>query len=304
MRLHFAIVFFLLSKLFCVGTVLASQPVEIHKSGYNETTNDTTTAAAPAPKVSPWNLGGWLTVNGSQASFRNWSQGGVNNIAGSSTARFTAEYNRSVYVINHNTNLRYGQSRISGDGFRKTDDEIRIRNQIRRLLEDERFSIIAQLNFNSQFDKGYNNARTQIISRFFAPAYIIETVGFAYNPDKGYQIDFGISMRQTVVRREELRARYNLKQDELIRNEGGISIGVKMDREIMTNVVYSGQLDTFSNLLEPLNSSTVRFSNEIIGKINSYLTVNMELAFVYDDNITTELQVKQALSVGFSYRFL
>ena len=261
-------------------------------------------AAADETKVPAWNLGGWFTLNGSQASFRNWSQGGVNNIAGSSTARFTAEYNRARYIINHNTNLRYGQSRISGDGFRKTDDEIRVRNQIRRLLEDERLSIIVQINFNSQFDEGYNNARKEVISRFLAPAYIIETIGFAYNPEKSYQIDFGISMRQTVVRSERLRPRYNLKPDELIRNEGGISIGVKVEREIMTNVVYNGQLDTFSNLLEPLNSSTVRFSNELIGKINSYLTVNMELALRYDDNVTNELQVKQILSVGFSYRFL
>jgi hypothetical protein len=304
MRFFFAIALFVTTQVvYADGSALYqhsfdSNPAEVTLTEAADTTN------APKPEVSPWNLGGWLTLNGSQASFRNWSQGGVNNVAGASTARFTAEYTKSRYILNHSTNLRYGQSRISGDGFRKTDDEIRIRNQIRRLLEDERFSIIAQVNFNSQFDEGYNKARTDIISRFLSPAYLIETIGFAYNPGLGYQVDFGISMRQTMVRTTSLRERYNLKPDELIRNEGGISIGVKMEQEIMTNVVYNGQLDTFSNLLEPLNSSTVRFSNILMGKINSYLTVNMELAFVYDDNVTTELQVKQVISIGFSYRFL
>jgi len=56
--------------------------------------------------------------------------------------------------------------------------------------------------------------------------------------------------------------------------------------------------------MEQLNSSTVRFTNELIGKVNSYLTVNVEVAFLYDDDVSTELQVKQVLSVGFSYRFL
>ncbi|MCH8495638.1 MAG: DUF3078 domain-containing protein [Balneolales bacterium] len=259
---------------------------------------------AEEEEVSPWELGGWLTLNGSQASFHNWAQGGNNNITGTSSARFTAEYRKDRYVFTHSTNLKYGQSRIDGNEFRKTDDEIRLRNQIRRMLDDERFSLIAQINFNSQFDKGYDASRNNVISRFAAPAYIIETIGFAYNPDRSYQIDLGISMRQTIVVDTTLSTRYGLKPGETIRNEGGISLGLKAEKEIATNVVYSGQLETFSNLLEPLSSTSVRFTNELIGKINNYLTANVQLAFIYDDNVTKELQIKQVLSIGFSYRFL
>ncbi|KPP98666.1 MAG: Protein of unknown function (DUF3078) [Bacteroidetes bacterium HLUCCA01] len=258
----------------------------------------------PEGPASPWTFGGWLTLNGSQAAFHNWAQGGVNNLTGVSSARFTAEYTRDRYVFNHSTNLKYGQSRLDGNEFRKTDDEIRLRNQIRRMMDDERFSLIAQVNFNSQFDIGRDKDNVNTISRFMAPAYIVETVGFAYNPDPSFQMDMGISMRQTVVTDTDLSTRYGLAEGETFRNEGGISIGVKTEREIMTNVVYNGQLETFTNLMEQLNSSTVRFTNELIGKVNSYLTVNVEVAFLYDDDVSTELQVKQVLSVGFSYRFL
>ncbi|MCC5927413.1 MAG: DUF3078 domain-containing protein [Bacteroidetes bacterium] len=255
-------------------------------------------------EVSPWDFGGSLSLNGSQASFRNWQQGGVNNVTGTSSARFTAEYRKDRYVFNHTTNLRYGQSRVNGNEFRKTDDEIRMRNQIRRLLDDERFSLIAQINFNTQFDIGRDASNTNTVSRFFAPAYVVETIGFAFNPERSFQLDMGISMRQTIVRDTTLSTRYGLPQGDWIRNEGGISIGAKFEREILTNVVYIGQAETFTNLLEPVSSSTVRFSNELVGRINNYLTANLELAFLYDDNVSKELQIKQILSIGFSYRFL
>jgi hypothetical protein len=254
--------------------------------------------------VSLWNLGGWATLNGSQASFRNWAQGGVNNIAGTSTLRFTAEYKEARFIYNNALNMKYGKTKIGSNDFRKTDDEFRVRNQLRYLLDDPRFSLIAHVNFNTQLDKGYDSSNKVVISKFMAPGYLIETVGFAFNPKKGYQFDLGISLKQTVVIDTLLSRRYGIKSGERFKNEGGISIGVKIERDIATNVNLSSQLDTFTNYVKPVNSTTIRFSNEIIGKINSYLSANVQFAFVYDDNITNKWQVKQVLSIGFSYRFI
>lgn len=276
---------------FCISDVLASNTIDIAESK-----TDTT--------VSRWNLGGWATLNGSQASFRNWAQGGVNNIAGTSTLRFTAEYKEDRFIFNNALNLKYGKAKIGSNDFRKTDDEFRIRNQLRYLLDDPRFSLITQVNFHTQIDKGFDSNNKVVISKFMAPSYFIETIGFAFNPEKGYQFDLGISLKQTIVLDTLLSRRYGLKSGERFKNEGGISIGVKVERDIATNVNLSSQLETFTNYVKPVNSTTIRFSNEIIGKINSYLSANVQLALVYDDNITDKWQVKQVLSIGFSYRFI
>jgi hypothetical protein len=260
--------------------------------------------AAPDTVVSPWKSSGWLTLNGTQASFRNWSQGGVNNIAATSTARFDSEYKYKRHILSVTSNLKYGKTRIEGNEFRKTDDEIRVRNQYRYLLDDPRFSLIMQLNFNTQFDKGYDKNYLNVISKFMAPGYIVETLGFAYNPEPGLQMNMGISLKQTIVIDTTLSSTYNLKPGETVMNEGGISLGMKVERDIATNVNLSSQIETFTNYLRPVNSTTVRFTNEIVGKINSYLSANIQLAMVYDDNITEELQVKQVISIGFNYRFL
>lgn len=276
---------------FCISEILASNTIDVAESK-----TDTT--------VSRWDLGGWATLNGSQASFRNWAQGGVNNIAGTSTLRFTAEYKEDRFIFNNSLNLKYGKTKIGSNDFRKTDDEFRIRNQLRYLLDDPRFSLITQVNFHTQIDKGFDSSNQVVISKFMAPGYFIETIGFAFNPDKGYQFDFGISLKQTIVSDTLLSRRYGLKSGERFKNEGGISIGVKVEKDIATNVNLSSQLETFTNYVKPVNSTTIRFSNEIIGKINSYLSANVQLAFVYDDNITDKWQVKQVLSIGFSYRFI
>lgn len=261
--------------------------------------------SAPADSVvNPLNMSGWFTLNGTQASFRNWSQGGVNNIAASSTARFEVEYKKGRHVLTTTSNLKYGKARIEGNEYRKTDDEIRLRNQYRYILDDPRFSLIAQLNFNTQFDKGFDRNYVNVISKFMAPGYIVETVGFAFNPEPGLQFDMGISLKQTIVIDSRLSSTYNLKPGEKIMNEGGISLGMKVERDIATNVNLSSQIETFTNYLRPVSSTTVRFRNEIVGKINSYLSANLQLAMVYDDNITRELQVKQVISIGFNYRFL
>jgi hypothetical protein len=161
-----------------------------------------------------------------------------------------------------------------------------------------------QLNFNTQFDKGYDKNYVTVISKFMAPGYIVETLGFAYNPEPGLQFNMGISLKQTIVIDTTLSGTYNLKPGETVMNEGGISLGMKVERDIATNVNLSSQIETFTNYLRPVNSTTVRFTNEIVGKINSYLSANLQLAMVYDDNITEELQVKQVISIGFNYRFL
>ena len=108
-------------------------------------TSDSVTAqsdiVAPADSilVKPWQLGGLTTLNVTQASYRNWSQGGVNNIAGISSARFIAEYKMGRHIFENATNMKYGKARIDGAEYRKTDDEFTIRNQYRYLLDDPRY---------------------------------------------------------------------------------------------------------------------------------------------------------------------
>ena len=74
--------------------------------------------------LSGWNYGWVAGLNGAQASYSNWSQGGVNNIAFSANSTFQTHYRDGRFSYGFLLNTRYGKTRLEGDGTRKTDDRL------------------------------------------------------------------------------------------------------------------------------------------------------------------------------------
>jgi hypothetical protein len=256
-----------------------------------------------APEEGDWDIRIRAGLNGSQAYYRAWSQGGVDRIAVVANTMFSGVYTDGPYQYGFRLDLRYGQTRLDRGEFRKSEDVIRFRNQFRRRFSDERFSLTANVNFETQFDKGYDRSFENVQSRFLAPATLTETFGLSYDPDSYFRSTFGISLRQTFIRDTSLSERYGLDAGEWFRNEAGFTLIINYEREIWENVRYTGYLETFSNLQKSLLSKDIVFTNELIGRINSYLTTNFEFALQYNDDITNSLQIKQILSVGLNFNF-
>ncbi len=250
-----------------------------------------------------WDIRFRAGLNGSQAYHREWAQGGVDRIAVVANSVFSGVYTDGPYQYGFRLDLRYGQTRQDRDAFRKSQDLIRLRNQFRRRFSDERFSLTGNINFDTQFDKGYDRSFENVQSRFLAPGTLIQTIGLSFDPDSYLESTVGISLRQTFMRDTSLSERYGLDEGDWFRNEAGFSVVMSYEREIWTNVTYTGYIETFSNLQKSLMSTDVNFTNELVGRINNYLTTNFELAFQYNDDITKALQIKQILSVGINYRF-
>ncbi len=251
-----------------------------------------------------WDMTFRAGLNGSQAYYRAWAQGGVNRIAVVGNTVLTALYIEGAYQYGLRVDMRYGQTRQQGGDFRKSQDVIRLRNQFRRRFPDERFSLTANINFETQFDKGYDSSFENVQSRFMAPGTLTETVGLSYDPDSYLDLTVGMSLRQTFMRDTSLSERYGLDEGSWFRNEAGFTVIVRYDREIWENVTYSGYLETFSNLQKSLLNTDFVFTNEFEGRINNYLTTNFEFSLQYNDDITKELQIKQILSVGLNFTFM
>ncbi len=277
-------------------------------TGYTALQNDNDEPAA-ADADTLWEYSLRTSLTGSQATYRNWSQGGTNNISALGTTAFSVAYREDIYVYKTDVNLRYGKSRIGDGEFIKSDDLIRVRNQVRRLFSDERFSALFNLNFETQFDKGYENPIPEegesriVISRFFAPAYLSQTLGMSYNPDRNLRFEAGLAMKQTFVTDTDLSERYGLDPGDTFRNEAGFSLLIGFERRLMESIQYTGYVETFTNVNKSLKSTDVLFVNEITGQINRYISANVEFALAYNDDVTDELQVKQIISVGLSYNF-
>ncbi len=256
-----------------------------------------------------WDYNWVAGLNGSQAAYRNWSQGGVNTISVTASSVFSLRYRMNKFAYALTTNLKYGKAKIADEGTRKTDDRIAVNNKFSYLFDDERWSAFGNINFSTQFDEGfdYNVAEGEdpiLISEFFAPAYFTQIAGIAYNPTDYFTAEAGLALKQTIVSNTELSTRYGLDAGETFRFEPGYSTALNFEKTIASNVKLVNSFETFTNLQRNVRSTDVVFSNEIIGKINNYLNTTFQFVMIYDDDFSTKAQFKQVLSVGFSYSFI
>lgn len=248
-------------------------------------------------------------LNGAQASYENWSQGGVNTITVTASTVFNLHYRKDNFAYAFSTNLKYGKARLEGDGNRKTDDRIAVNNKFSYLFEDDRWSAFGNFNFATQFDKGFNYGVPDdedpiLISRFFSPAYFTQIVGIAFRPAPTFNAEAGMAMKQTIVSDTSLSTRYGLAEGEQVRFEPGYSVAMNYTEEIFPDVKLSSSVETFTNLQRQLTSTDISFTNELIGKINDKLNTTLQFVVIYDDDFSKKAQIKQVLSVGFSFSIL
>lgn len=259
----------------------------------------------------PDTLKGWdqswvASLNGSQASYKNWSQGGVSSVSGTGSSVFTSIYQKKLFSYGFRLNLKYGQSNVRGEGVRKTDDVLSLSNRFNYSFhEDSNWSGYGDLNFRTQFDRGYDygggpDDSDVLKSNFMSPAYITEGVGVAYEPTENFVFQSGLGLKQTIVTDDSLSTNYGLDPGENFKSEGGVTTGISFQKEIMKNILYTSAIETFTNLLIPVDETDVFWANELIGKINDIVHASFQFEMRYDNDFSSELQVKQVLSAGIS----
>lgn len=263
-----------------------------------------------------WDYGWVAGLNGAQSSYSNWAQGGVNTIAISGNSTFRAFFREGKFSYGFLLNTRFGKTKIDGEGTRKTDDRLSIRNRFLYDLgnEDSHFSIYGNLNFRTQFDRGFEYGEDDgdpdiLISNFFSPAYLTESVGLLYRPFETLSFEAGLGLQQTFVNDNsvltgasvEENNRYGLPEGENFRNEAGINLGASYQRNISSNIVLSSTAETFTNLNKSLSSTDLYFSNEFIGNLNDFINTSLRFDIAYDDDFSDELQVRQSITVGISF---
>jgi hypothetical protein len=259
--------------------------------------------------LSGWDYGWVAGLNGAQASYSNWSQGGVNNIAVSGNSVLRSYYRDGKFSYGFLINTRYGKTRIDGEGTRKTDDRFSIRNRfLYDLGTSGYFSLYGNLNFRTQFDRGFEYGEEAddpdlLISNFLSPAYISENVGLLYTPGDHFSFESGLGFQQTIVTDESVleNNRYGLPEGDNFRNQAGISLGATYQQNIASNIVMSSSAESFTSLNQSISSTDVFFSNEFIGNINDFINTSLRFEIAYDDDFSKELQIRQSITVGISF---
>jgi|GEM_PF-1513261 len=261
-------------------------------------------SSADSTKRYEWTKSWMLNLSGNQATYRNWSQGGVNTIA--TTASTLARFRLLAPTFSNTIrfNFQLGQTWLDGEDSRKTADLINVRNKVDYFLGSNKISAFVEVDFRTQFVKGFDDDNETVISAFMAPGYLTESIGFSYQPTTDISTQLGVGLRQTFVRVDSLDQFYGLDEDEDFRAEGGLTVAITVDQEFAETFKYSGELTTFTNLLLPVRRTDFIFRNELSGKLNSFLSTVIQFEVVFDDDVSNKLQMRQAISVGLNIKLL
>ncbi len=255
-------------------------------------------------------LSGWKfkwrgSLHGSQASYNNWSSGGVDAVSATASTLFNGLYRKEKWGYALMVDLRYGRSHLDNEGSRKTDDRIRVKNKFTRRFKDERWNAFIDINLETQFDQGYDydvpdTVSPKLISGFFSPAYISQIAGIGFTPTDYFTAGVGLQLKETIVSNDSLSTQYGLSAGDNFRLEPGFSIQLAVDKNLLKNVELQSSIETFTNIQRAVKHTDFSFSNLFIGKINKYLNVTFEFDTVYNDHFSKQLQVKEVLSAGLS----
>ncbi len=295
--------------------------------------------AKPSDTLDGWKFGGVLGVNYSQVSLSNWAAGGESSVSLNSLADLSANLIHGKSHWDNTLTLGYGESRIGGGEWEKSDDRIMFNSKYGRQAHNHWY-YAGLVNFKSQFAQGFESGvGSPVISDFLAPGYLIGALGMDYKPHDNFSLFVApLTVKATFVRNERLadqgafgveEAEYDAlgnktKNGEDLRLEYGGYLRMVYKTEIMENITYQTNLDLFSNYSEDPDHVDVNWDNLLALKVNRFITTTIATTLIYDHDIQiTETktdgtvrvdqagnpiigprtQFKYVLTVGFQYNF-
>jgi hypothetical protein len=270
-------------------------------------------SAKAAPKdTTYWTKGLMFGANINQANFsKNWKAGGVNNTSFSAAVYAKAEYIKGKTSFRSEVDLQYGSVRNQGQNLRKSLDRMFIDTKLGHNISPN-WSLYASLNFFSQFaqgfkyDKGANGEDSaSYVSRFMAPGFFTESVGFEYKPVSYFFLRLGTgTLRQTIVNDSTIYhhvpTNYGVPIGKTVRNEFALQVQANFEKDIAKNMNlkarYTGFLN-YSSIADP-KTWDHRIETTLTARINRYVSTTLTGIMIYDKDADNDIQVSYQLGLG------
>jgi len=255
----------------------------------------------------------------SQTTFSNWAAGGEGAVSVNGLLNIYKNYAKGKVSWNNYLGLAYGTNIHENEPkVRKTNDKINFLTK-GGIYAWRNWDYAGMFEFRSQFDEGYNYPNDSVyVSKFMAPGYFQFSIGLNYKPvDYFYIFISPIGARLTVVNDKTLTSRtegaYGIFNGNTTLWQVGGSVNVGFKKDIMKNVNLMSKLDLFSDYKHNPQNIVVGWENNILMKVNKYLSLNLATMLIYDDNISyinragenkgPQVQFKETFSIGFAYSF-
>lgn len=276
------------------------------------------TAVVNNDTIDGWKKGGNLSLLFNQSAFSNWVAGGINNVAGNASINYDINYKNGPWTWDNKIILAYGLSKNQGEEYRKTDDRIELNSLLgRRAFGNWSYSFFA--NFKTQFSDGYNyklNAPAGMsykdfpTSGFMKPAYLTFGPGLLWKKHDNLKFNVApLTSKVTLLGGKVYDANmkssnevsiFGIDPGKSYRYELGFYAAGYYKVDLMENVTMENILALYSNYLDNPQNVDLDYTMNLVMKINKYLSTNLSVQTIYDDNAFKGLQVREVFGLGFN----
>lgn len=254
--------------------------------------------------TSNWKKAGTFSFLLNQSSFSNWVAGGENSLAATISINYDFNYKADEWYWDNKIITKYGINNVSGTGTRKTDDLFEF-NSLLGKKATKNWSYSFLLNVRTQFTTGYDYSSTprNTTSEFFAPGYVTLGPGMVYKKGDNFSIHLSPATTKATFVNDQFSGQYGTGLGETSRYELGFYTALYYKVKLMENVTMENIFNAYSNYLEEPKNIDINYQVNLIMQINKYLSTNLNLHMIVDDNASTAVQFKQLFGLGVNYIF-
>ncbi|SDW15475.1 DUF3078 domain-containing protein [Flavobacterium degerlachei] len=253
-----------------------------------------------------WTKKGNISLLFNQSAYnKQWLGGGTSNIAGNFNLNYDFNYKKGDVVWDNKLIAAYGLTKIKGDNqIAKTDDRLELNSLWgKKAKGDWYYSLF--FNFKTQMDSGYDKDDLKI-SHFFSPAYTQFGPGMLWKKSNNLSVNFSPATAKLILVHDhftEFGPSFGVLQGDSSRFEFGASISANYKFNVMANVSIENRLNLYSNYLDNPQNVDIDYQMNLVMKINKYLSANVALRTIYDDNSIQAVQVSEVFGIGVNYGF-
>jgi hypothetical protein len=253
-----------------------------------------------------WTKKGNISLLFNQSAYnKQWLGGGTSNVAGNFGLNYDFNYKKGAVVWDNKFILAYGLSKIKGDEkTAKTDDRLELNSLWGKKARGQWYYSIF-FNFKTQMDTGLDKDEVKL-SHFFSPAYFQFGPGMLWKKSNNLSVNFSPSTGKLILVHghfTEFGPSFGVLQGDSSRFEFGASIQGYYKFNVMTNVSIENRVNLYANYLDNPQNVDVDYQMNIVMKINKYLSANVALQAIYDDNSIQAVQMREVFGLGVNYGF-
>ena len=232
-------------------------------------------------------------------------------------ADYSLNYKKDVWTWDTTFLVDYGLAKTSGSEFyKKTSDRFELQSLLgKRFAKLWSYSIFS--GFKTPFSNGYtysNDANGKEIrvkkASFLSPAYLQLGLGLSWKEHDNLWLNISpLSPRLTFVSKvftENLAADetyFGVEKGKTSRLEFGGSANAFWLTNLFENVSLEQRLGLYSNYLDNPQNVDLDYQATLNMKVNKYISANIIMHLIYDDNAIQDLQIREVFGIGFNMGF-